>query len=163
MSKRGYIILSIVIVAVVISTAAILPIYQSIERGKAAKSALSRTEVVSVLTMDSVRMDISLKDGPVLLIFYNSTCDVCHDQLQEIQEKRDRLPRGLKIYAITNEPAIDASIADPEFTYLRAATESDCFALFNIQSVPTIMLFSQQKSPVKLIGFKHCEEILQVF
>jgi len=99
----------------------------------------------------------------MLLVFYNSTCDVCHDQLQEIQDKSDRLPSVLKIYAITNEPAIEASIADPKFTYLRAAPESDCFALFNIQSVPTIMLFSRQKSPVKLIGFKRCEEILQAF
>jgi thiol-disulfide isomerase/thioredoxin len=145
----------LIIVILSFSGIAIWALYQKINVKKEALQNLRKVPKLDLLTLDNIRvseLEALTSSKPSIIVFFNSECDHCKFQIQEIEKYNQKL-KEVNVLLISSEELTSlqsfASLFDfeniPSFQFLKIY-EKDVYKAFGSLTVPHIFIYDKDNN-----------------
>jgi hypothetical protein len=133
-------------------------IYKSINRSNGAQQKISEVTSLIVLDMQGRTTKIKIANTPTIVVFFNSQCESCHQQLLELDN--DSLIRSkANILAITEESEILSMPNLQHVKIFKTSPDINYFNQFNISVVPSTTIFLSNHKQLIIKGIISSNEI----
>lgn len=141
----------------VLFVALLLLCYGILEKNKSKTNAIAKLKDLGIskfFTLDSLEFLLSTT-RPTIIIFFNSECDICRNELKEIKANISRF-RPMIIILVSSENistikriAIDYDLVNHSNFFFVKINSGDVFNKFGSNSVPQIFIYGKNGRLVK--------------
>lgn len=139
--------------------------YTLLSRKKEAKERLKVLPSLNLLALDSTALELNNSRNTLVLVYYNSACDLCEYEIEQFKKNNDLLSNE-DIVLISTEPL--QSIKDfgirhgalDLFTFAHINGD-DVIKSFGTEALPHVMIYQESRLVKEFMGATPFESILE--
>jgi len=126
--------------------------FKKVQAAKSAKEKLNTLPAFSLATLDSLSIESSsFGDSPVVLIYFNSECDHCQYEAQDIKNNIAGFSKATIVF-MSSEPLVKikafagtSGLRDHKNVLFTKITSNDAFTAFGSLAVPHVFIYGPDK------------------